>query len=104
MPTRTLDVALWNYRDHQGRKRRAHYRDTFDLPAAEAARGEGAGVFAPVEGVTQKVTPPAKTSAKPALIDWLTQHRGADPDTIEALTKPELWQLIEQVAPQQDSD
>lgn len=111
MPTRTLGVALWNYRDHDGRKRRAHYRETIDLPEAEVTRGERAGVFAPIEGITQKATPsdatPAKTSTKPALIGWLVEHRGADPGAIEGLTKPKLWQLVEEseeVALQQDSE
>lgn len=27
------------------------------------------------------------------LIDWLAEHCGVDPDTIEGLTKPELWRL-----------
>lgn len=111
MPTRTLDVALWTYRDHDGRKRRAHYRDTIELPDSEVQRGERAGVFAPVEGVVQKATPtdaiPATTSAKPALVDWLAEHRGADRAAIEGLTKPKLWALIEQpesTVPQQDSE
>lgn len=60
MPTRTLDVALWDYRDRDGRKRRAHYRDTVDLPDSEIERGERAAVFAPSAQVSPAA--PAKSS------------------------------------------
>lgn len=97
MATRTLDVALWEYRDHDGRRQRAYYRETFDLPDSEAERGERAGVFAPSPQVNHdEDTLPAKASTNRALMDWLIEHRGADPVTIKSLTKAELWQLIEQ--------
>lgn len=95
MPTRTLDVALWDYRDHDGRKRRAHYRETFELPESEVERGERAAVFAPSPQVDADQDQPLRTSTNPVLIDWLVEHRGDDRDTIKGLTKAELWQRIE---------
>lgn len=113
MPTRTLDVALWEYRDHYGRRRRAYYRETFELTDAEAERGERAQVFAPdepgvrlsdtsqTEGVggdghpSSEVRKPLKTSTNPKLVRWLVEHRGADHDTIKDLNKADLWQLID---------
>ncbi|MDC8982167.1 hypothetical protein PR370_06065 [Mycobacterium marinum] len=44
MATRTLGVALWNYRDHDGRRQRALYGQRFELSEDEEARGERAGV------------------------------------------------------------
>jgi hypothetical protein len=103
VPTRTLDVALWEYRDDSGRKRRAYYRQTFDLSEAEVARGERAGVFALSP---RAVDLPAKSSTNRELIDWLVTNAGAPRAEIKGLTKAELWQHItdaEHVAPQHDS-
>lgn len=88
MATRTLGVALWEYRDHDGRRRRAYYRETFELPDPEVERGERAGVFAPVDDM------PASDSTNRALVDWLVAHRSVDRDEIKRLAKAELWALV----------
>jgi hypothetical protein len=56
------------------------------------ARGERAGAFAQVNGGEH----PPKISTNRVLVDWLVEHRGADRDAIECLTKAALWQLVEQ--------
>ena len=95
MPSRTLNVALWDYRDDHGRKHRAHYGQTFELPDSEAQRGERASVFTESKADDTDAVPP-KTSAKPVLVAWLVEHRDEDEDRLASLTKPELWQRIEQ--------
>ncbi|SBS79257.1 conserved hypothetical protein [uncultured Mycobacterium sp.] len=105
MPTRTLGVALWEYRDRNGCRRRAYYRETFELPDSEVERGERASVFEPAVGRISDATPP-KTSTNRLLVDWLVEHRHADRDAIKTLTKAQLWQRIEDsegVVSQQDS-
>lgn len=105
MATRTLGVALWDYRDHDGRKRRAHYRETFDLPDSEVERGQHAGVFDavawsdlksdPSEGVhTVDIRLPERGATNGSLVDWLVEHRDADRDEIKRLNKQALWQLV----------
>jgi hypothetical protein len=100
MATRTLDVALWEYRDLEGQRRRAYYRETFDLPDSEVERGERAGVFAPADD--SATTPVAAPEALPPrsrthreLVDWLVDHRGADRNEVKGLTKAALWRRIE---------
>lgn len=93
MATRTLGVALWEYRDRHGRRRRAYYRETFELPDSEVERGERAEVFVPNESVPDR---PTKASTNRELIEWLVEHRGADRDAIKGLTKAALWELIGQ--------
>ncbi|AFM16994.1 hypothetical protein Mycch_2211 [Mycolicibacterium chubuense NBB4] len=94
MPTRTLDVALWDYRDQAGRKRRAHYRETFELPDSEVERGERAGVF--TNEPTASAPPlPTKSSTNRELVDWLVERGDADRDEVKGLTKAQLWQRIE---------
>ncbi|MBX9919276.1 hypothetical protein [Mycolicibacterium frederiksbergense] len=100
MPTRTLGVALWEYRDDTGRRRRAYYRETFELPESEVERGERAQVFEAQDDY------PSSKATNRSLIEWLVTRRGADHDEIKSLTKPELWLLVqapEDVAKQQDS-
>lgn len=97
MATRTLGVAFWEYRDTAGRRRRAFYRDTFDLPASEAERGDRAAVF-----INGDNTPPVarslppKTATKAALVDWLARNREVDPGVVRGLTKAQLWQLVDE--------
>lgn len=103
MPTRTLGVALWNYRDDDGRRRRALYGQQFDLPEDEIARGERAGVFAPEpepvpeRGSVSVDTPsglPRLTALKPAWVDY-AETIGIDRAEAEAMTKPELIAAVQ---------
>lgn len=114
MPARTLDVALWDYRDHDGRTRRAFYGQTIELPEDEEQRGQRAGVFVPTpmaspdhDGSTEVVIVadndgtlrvgladlPAKSAA---IAVWRTfaEQIGLDPKHIEALTKAQLITAI----------
>jgi hypothetical protein len=115
MANRTLGVALWEYRDHDGQRHRAYYGETFELPDSEIKRGDRAEVFAPVPNGTPAAPEPAtvadglpaKTSTNRALVDWLVEHRSANRETIKGFAKAELWSLIEQpesVELQQDSN
>lgn len=90
MATRTLGVALWEYRDNSGRRRRVYYGDTFELPEPEVERGERADVFATAGAVDD----PTEGSTNAELVDWLVERRGADRDTIRRLRKQALWQLV----------
>jgi hypothetical protein len=60
MTVLTLGVALWEYRNADGRKHRAYYGQQLDVTDAELERGERANVFAAQteEGVSTKRTPP----------------------------------------------
>ncbi|RFZ03859.1 hypothetical protein DSM43518_04574 [Mycobacterium marinum] len=110
MATRTLGVALWNYRDHDGRRRRALYGQQFELPEDEEARGERAGVFAPepepsVSTDTDTPVPvPKQTAPKPAWVDY-AQAIGMDRAQAEVLSKTDLIATVKaQVAQPHSND
>lgn len=107
MPTRTLGVALWEYRDQDGRRRRAYYRDTFDLPDSEVERGERAGVFALTEvsrfvGLSEEGEPsfesidwPKPSDSKAVWLAFGTEF-GFDETSAEGTTKPTLIAAIKE--------
>lgn len=45
MASKTITVATWEYRNAEGKRRRAYYGDVVELTAAEVKRGTAAGVF-----------------------------------------------------------
>lgn len=106
MPQRTLGVALWDYRDHDGRRRRAYYGQTINLTADEITRGERAHVFTtPADTDTSEpivpapATPPTDTAdvaplpaivaTKPAWVNAAVAH-GIDRTAAQAMTKQQL--------------
>ncbi|MDC8980502.1 hypothetical protein PR370_01925 [Mycobacterium marinum] len=109
MATRTLGVALWNYRDHDGRRRRALYGQRFELPQDEEARGERAGVFAPdpeprvSTDTDTPVSVPKQTAPKSAWVDY-AQAIGMDRAQAETLSKAELIAAAKEQAAQQYSN
>jgi hypothetical protein len=111
MPVRTLDVALWDYRDEHGRKHRAYYGHQIELTDSEIERGNRAAVFAAQDRIADtgnvadergpEVKPPPRVSTNATLVDWLVEHRGAEREDIANLTKAQLWQRID--APESDA-
>lgn len=104
MTIRTLGVALWEYRDHGGRKRRAYFGDTIELTDAEEARGDHAQVFAADPGLrhpvgvtgntdqeltTSGLQRPQKRAPKADWVEFAVQI-GVDRARAEALPKPAL--------------
>lgn len=81
MATRTVKVALWDYRDANGKRRRAYFGDEVDLPKREIDRGTQQGVFDPAP------VPEVQTSAvERALAD--TRARTPEPVLAGADTLP----------------
>jgi hypothetical protein len=106
MTVLTLGVALWEYRNADGRKHRAYYGQQLDVTDAELERGERANVFAAQteeRGIHQADTPddspdsepPVRVRTKPVLVEWLVEHRNANRGAMAKLTKGELWQHME---------
>ncbi|KZS70656.1 hypothetical protein A4G26_25440 [Mycobacterium kansasii] len=93
MATRTLGVALWNYRDHDGRRRRALYGQRFELPEDEVIRGERAGVFAPepkpAAPSAEIPSAPKQAAPKAAWVDY-AEAIGMDRAEADAMSKPDL--------------
>jgi hypothetical protein len=50
MATKQIRVALWEYTNAEGKRRKAFFGDIVDLPDDEVERGEKAGVFGPATG------------------------------------------------------
>ena len=99
MPTRTLGVALWNYRDDDGRKRRALFGQRFELPEDEVARGERAGVFAPeaettgVSTATDTPSAPKQAALKAAWLEYAVTI-GMDRAETDAMSKADLIDAV----------
>ncbi|WP_156296390.1 hypothetical protein [Mycobacterium paragordonae] len=99
MPTRTLGVALWNYRDDDGRKRRALFGQRLELPEDEMARGERAGVFAPeaettgVSTATDTPSAPKQAAPKAAWVDY-AETIGIERADADAMSKPDLISAV----------
>jgi len=69
MATRTLNVALWDYRDRDGQHHRAYFGatiDTDDLSTADAQRAERLEIFA----VETEPEPPKRSARKVEWIDY----------------------------------
>ncbi|MCV7005654.1 hypothetical protein [Mycobacterium gordonae] len=103
MPTRTLGVALWNYRDGDGRRRRALFGQRFELSEDELARGERADVFAPEPEPAAAPGPAAPTGAAPlppkqaapkaAWVDY-AEAIGIERAEAHAMSKPDLIDAV----------
>lgn len=105
MPAKTIEktvtVAHWEYRNPDGKRRRAYFGDVVTLTAEEVERGERAGVFdQPPAGPVNR--PPF--SAPVFAEQFAAALRGIEPRTPEPAGDGEVAALHHDLQPPTDAD
>lgn len=98
---KTVTVAIWEYRNAEGRRRRAYRGDVVELTADEVERGERAGVFnQPAAGPVNNAPFSAPVVAK----EFAAALRGIEPRTPEPAGGGDIAALHHDLQPPADPD